>query len=518
MNLDQIHLRIFLSSPGDVADERTFAQQVIEQELPKDPFLREKITCEVVRWDDPNAPVTMPATLTPQESVNRGPFKPSDCNVVIVILWSRMGTPLPDNFQKADGSRYLSGTEYEYEEAITAKSPPYILVYRRKTKLELDPDDPDVEEKLQQRRRVNEFFVRFKNPDGSLKGGYAEYETPQAFRDRLRMDLRAYIEPLVQKKLGPRVQRAKAPPPYSSICKALRQGRVIPFIGAGASSSGRPSNAVWDQAAHTFLPSGIELSHLLADESAFPSDSRDDLAEISSYYESFYTRDSLREKLREFLSTDLLPDNQIPPLYRFLASIPTPLLIITTNYDTEIEQAFRAAKRAYDLVVYSADRKDIANAILWWPHGNVDPKTQASNELDIDLTKTSVIFKMHGSVSNSEDCNSFVITEQDHVDFLSRLSSKSAIPSTFFEYFHDRGLLFIGYSLRDWALRVVIRGLSRYFARPATVDEDEEIQSWAIEDTLSELEEKLWNKRNVHSYGVGIDEFVEKLRAKMESQ
>ena len=43
-----------------------------------------------------------------------------------------MGTPLPDTYLKDDGSRYLSGTEYEYEEAITAKSPLYILVYRRK--------------------------------------------------------------------------------------------------------------------------------------------------------------------------------------------------------------------------------------------------------------------------------------------------------------------------------------------------------------------------------------------------
>ena len=110
MSSDLIHLRIFLSSPGDVADERTFAQQVIEQELPKDPFLREKITCEVVRWDDPNAQVTMPATLTPQEAVNRGLAKPSECDVVIVILWSRMGTPLPETCLKDDGSRYLSGT------------------------------------------------------------------------------------------------------------------------------------------------------------------------------------------------------------------------------------------------------------------------------------------------------------------------------------------------------------------------------------------------------------------------
>ena len=65
MSSGLIHLRIFLSSPGDVADERTFAQQVIEQELPKDPFLREKIACEVVRWDYPNAPVTMSAGVNP---------------------------------------------------------------------------------------------------------------------------------------------------------------------------------------------------------------------------------------------------------------------------------------------------------------------------------------------------------------------------------------------------------------------------------------------------------------------
>lgn len=51
-----MRLRFFLSSPGDVADERTFAQQVIEQELPKDPFMRGRVGCEAVRWDDPAAP------------------------------------------------------------------------------------------------------------------------------------------------------------------------------------------------------------------------------------------------------------------------------------------------------------------------------------------------------------------------------------------------------------------------------------------------------------------------------
>ncbi len=512
-----MHLRIFLSSPGDVADERTFAQQVIEQELPKDPLLRGQITCEALRWDDPNAPVSMPATLTPQEAVNRGLAKPSECDVVVVILWSRMGTPLPESCVKPDGSRYLSGTEWEYEDAASAKSPPHILVYRRKTKPEIDPDDPERDLKLGQYDRVKAFFARFHNPDGSLKGGYTAYASPQEFRDRLRIDLRAFIERrLSERQPEVRAAKIKAPPPYGAIGKALSQGRVIPFVGAGASFSGRPPDAIWEPATAQFLPSGVELSRLLADDVAFPEAAdRDDLAEVSSYYEAFHTRAALRERLRQILRTDLLQHTQVPPLYRFLAEIDPPLLIVTTNYDTEIEQAFRTVNKPYDLVVYPADRKDLANAVLWWPHGAADPNTPAANDLDIDLSSTSVIFKMYGSFSDNEEWDSFVITEEDYVEFLYRLSSKAAIPASFSAHFHDRSLLFIGYSLRDWALRVVFRSLSRYFARRAQAGDDDEIPSWAIEDKLSELEVRLWNKRGVCPYEVGIDEFVEKLRARM---
>lgn len=129
------HLRFFLSSPGDVADERTFAQQVIEQDLPKDPLLRGKITCEVVRHDDHVAPVAMVATPSPQEAVDRNLPSPAQCNVVIVILWSRLGSTLTgDRYRKSDGSLYESGTEWEFEQAVTAKPLPHVLVYHRSRK------------------------------------------------------------------------------------------------------------------------------------------------------------------------------------------------------------------------------------------------------------------------------------------------------------------------------------------------------------------------------------------------
>jgi hypothetical protein len=513
-----MHLRFFLSSPGDVADERTFAQQVIEQELPKDPLLRGQITCEAMRWDDPNAPVTMPATLTPQEAVNRGLAKPSECDAVIVILWSRLGTPLQDTYKRPDGSPYLSGTEWEYEDALAAKPPPHILVYHRRSKVDLgDPNDPAFDEKVQQFRRVGKFFEGFRNADGSLKGGFAEYKTPQEFRDRLRLDLRAFIErQLAAKETEASKPRIKAPPPYSVIAKALSAGRVVPIIGTGASHSGRPADGRWNPQAPEFLPNGVELSHFLADDAGFPSEeNRGQLAEVASYYEAFQTRATLRERLRQVLGPDALASVAIPSLYHFLAEMSRPLLVVTANYDTQIERAFRAAKKPYDLVVYVADRKDLANAVLWWPTGATKPETPAPNELYIDLETTTVIFKMHGSIlPETDEWDSFVITETDYVEFLSRIASQSAIPSLFSTYCHDRSLLFLGYSLRDWNFRTILRSLSRFFARRAANDEDE-IPSWAIDEHFSELEIKFWQKRGVYPYMVNIDEFVETLRARM---
>ena len=125
-------LRVFISSPGDVTDERALARRLLKEELPYDPLIRGRVTFDVISWDDPVAPTPMPANLTPQEAILHFGVKPSECDVVIVILWSRMGTHLDvKSFCKAKGEPFLSGTEWEFEDAWAAKPQPYILVYRR---------------------------------------------------------------------------------------------------------------------------------------------------------------------------------------------------------------------------------------------------------------------------------------------------------------------------------------------------------------------------------------------------
>jgi hypothetical protein len=114
-----LHLKVFLSSPGDVAAERELARRLIKDELASDPLLRSKVTFDVFSWDDPAVGVLLLATMTPQEAVNRID-RPADCDITIVILWSKLGSPLRgDAFRKPSGEPYLSGTEWEYEDACT---------------------------------------------------------------------------------------------------------------------------------------------------------------------------------------------------------------------------------------------------------------------------------------------------------------------------------------------------------------------------------------------------------------
>lgn len=70
-------VRTFLSSPGDVAEERKLAREMIDSVLPKLPHFRECVKLELVAWDDPVSRIPMLATETPQASVNGARPRPA---------------------------------------------------------------------------------------------------------------------------------------------------------------------------------------------------------------------------------------------------------------------------------------------------------------------------------------------------------------------------------------------------------------------------------------------------------
>ena len=107
-------LRIFLSSPGDVIATREIAALTIER-LAQDyaRFFR----IEPYLWEYE----AMVASGHFQDSIE----PPSAFDIVVLIVWSRLGTPLPERtkvreYRGMDGRTPVTGTEWEYEEALKA--------------------------------------------------------------------------------------------------------------------------------------------------------------------------------------------------------------------------------------------------------------------------------------------------------------------------------------------------------------------------------------------------------------
>ena len=212
-------VRVFVSSPGDVADERALTCDLLKKELPYDPFLRNRVVFDVVSWDDPAAPIPMDAAITPQEAVNRFGRKPSECDVVVVVLWSRMGTHLDVKaFPRPNGGTYRSGTEWEFEDALNASGPqrPVVLVYRRAEEFRVGVKDPEWAEKFRQFHLVEEFLGSFRNPDGSFRRTFTSYDEPMEFKERLAKDLRHLVYGRLAREPpgGDAAPAAAAAPPY----------------------------------------------------------------------------------------------------------------------------------------------------------------------------------------------------------------------------------------------------------------------------------------------------------------
>ncbi|MEV6823343.1 HEAT repeat domain-containing protein [Amycolatopsis sp. NPDC051102] len=195
-------IRVFLSSPGDVRDERGIALDVLDR-LRFDRQLRGQVDFEAIAWDRPGASAPFLATRTPQASIDEGLRRPADCDIVVVIFWSRLGTPLPHpEYHRADGEPFGSGTEWEFEDALRGaqeRGTPEVLLYRRTPMVPVDPDAPDAEEQWRQGRLVRGFFERHRDPrSGAILRGHNVYHTPEEFRTNLE----SHLKTLALRRIG----------------------------------------------------------------------------------------------------------------------------------------------------------------------------------------------------------------------------------------------------------------------------------------------------------------------------
>jgi hypothetical protein len=182
---------IFLAAPADVAEERALAERVIAQ-LAHDSA---SSALECVTWDTPDG------FLTPDEADQRGLPHPSNCDVVILILWQQMGPPLPDTIRKPDGQPYISALEWVYQDALESSrrsGKPLIMVYRRILPAPLKLADPDFTPKDKQRRDVESFFASFYDEHGILNQNLSRYDTRRAFLENFEQNLKLQLRILAE--------------------------------------------------------------------------------------------------------------------------------------------------------------------------------------------------------------------------------------------------------------------------------------------------------------------------------
>jgi DNA-binding SARP family transcriptional activator len=295
------------------------------------------------------------------------------------------------------------------------------------------------------------------------------------------------------------LQPARAAPAqdhFEDVARTMLEGRVVPVLGTDVA----------------------ELTAHLAQRFGYPvDDGRATLPLVAQYVAVMKGSGPLYDELHELLDADLPPTQ----IHRFLASLPPLLrerglpqqLLVTTSYDTALERAFEEAGEAFDVVSYLATGRNRGRFCHIAVDGTgrliEEPNTYAT---ELSLERNTVILKLHGQVERSpaRQWESFVVTEDDYIDYLAQTEVAAAVPVSLAAKLRRSHFLFLGYTMADWNLRVVLHRLWG--------DQPLSYHSWAVQPEPKPLEREFWHRRDVDVFELPFDEYVEILGGYLAAQ
>jgi hypothetical protein len=262
---------------------------------------------------------------------------------------------------------------------------------------------------------------------------------------------------------------------WRTLTDSIRDRECLIFLGAGASTV--PDGEVG-------LPTGGILSEFLALECEYPGADKTDFLRVCQYFELVQDGYRLRRAIIRKLS---VPGLKPGKLHTLIASLPLKV-VLTTNYDRLMETAFQIAGKSPVVAVY-----DIRN-----------PSTQS---IDAASEEKPVVYKLHGTI---DDHLSMLCTEDDVVQFLACVTQGDPpLLKSIKQLFENHTILFVGYGLKDWNIRAMIRAM-RGSKRQGYV------RSFALQrrSTDADWQQSLlyWDKKeNVRCLDVDAIEFFEEL-------
>lgn len=317
---------------------------------------------------------------------------------------------------------------------------------------------------------------------------------------------------------------------FSTVAGAIRDGDVVPVLGAGANLCDRIGPEPWTPG--KTLPSGRELSERLAKHFFNTPPLKvvqdpGDLLRVASAAALNRGPDALFRELRNVFARDEVQNTYEPTsLHRFLAQLPKlrrdnglparPQLIVSTNYDDLLEQAFTLVDEPFDLVYYLAQGeggggKDQGRFVHVPPAGQGPRKVVKTPKSYLEVTpdKQTVILKIHGAVRREPEEDSWVISEDHYIDYLTRTNLSQLFPALLLKKLLKGNLLFLGYAMNDWNLRVILHRIC--------AERNNKVPAWAIQLEADTLDRELWEDKQVDIHCMPLSDYVKELSSSLRS-
>ena len=278
----------------------------------------------------------------------------------------------------------------------------------------------------------------------------------------------------------------------SEILRALLSGRVVPVLGLSAAG---------------------ELEHHLGEAFDVPRSSRGGLGRVTQYVAAMQGLGPLHVELH------MLCGAGVPgPVHHLLARLPALLrergmpcqLLVTTSYDHCVERAFAEVGEELDVVTYVAAGPARGRFVHTPPGGEARVVEIPNAYAELSLERRTVLLRLRGIADPSSEWlwDSLVVTDDDHIEYPGPGELEGAIPVTLAARLQRSHLLFLGYDLSDWNLRLVASRLRG--GRPAPY------ASWAVRAAPSPLELAFWRRLDVQAVELEEATFARLLEGRLD--
>ena len=219
---------------------------------------------------------------------------------------------------------------------------------------------------------------------------------------------------------------------WENLIKKIALSKCVPFLGAGACSGA--------------LPQGSEIACEWAERFHYPMSDTDNLVRVSQFLAVQYDLSYPKELVLERLGSGNPPDfRAADEPHAVLAELPLKVYL-TTNYDDFMIKALASRWR------------DPKREYCRWNDLIREQPTLFDREPNYEPTVARpLVYHLHGHT----DPNSVVLTEDDYLTFLAAMQDPKLLPDQVRQPIAGSALLFIGYRMADWNIRVLLQGLRR---------------------------------------------------------